>query len=165
MAHRQLFIDVAELKQSTLNRTRPAKMGRTILILAFLFPASLGANPVATGELNAFRQSKGIQELSYSRKLESAAKSHAKDMVRRGFFSHTGSNGSDVGERVRAAGYEWCFVAENIAKGQNSLNAVMTAWAQSPGHRANLLSRKAKEFALYEADDRTWVMVLAAPCR
>lgn len=128
-------------------------------------PASLAANPLATGELNTYRQSQGLQELSYSRKLEQAAKSHAEDMVRRGFFSHTGSDGSDVGQRVRASGYEWCFVAENIAKGQNSLDAVVTAWAQSRGHRANMLSRDAKEFALYEAADRTWVMVLAAPCR
>ncbi len=138
---------------------------RLLLILVFLLPAPLAANPTATDELNTFRKSQGLQGLVYSRKLEKAAKSHAEDMVKKGLFSHTGSSGSDVGKRVRKAGYDWCFVAENIAKGQNGLDAVMSAWAQSRGHRANMLSRKAKEFALYEAADRTWVMVLAAPCR
>ena len=140
-------------------------LARLLLVLAFLLPAPLVANPLATDELNTFRKRQGLQGLSYNRKLENAAKSHAEDMVAKGFFSHNGSNGSDVGERVRNAGYEWCFVAENIAKGQNGLDAVMSAWAQSKGHRANMLSRKAKEFALYEAADRTWVMVLAAPCQ
>ncbi len=114
---------------------------RTLALIAFLLPAPLVADPLATDEINTLRKSQGLQELVYSRKLEKAAKSHAEDMVRKGFFSHTGSDGSDVGKRVRRAGYDWCFVAENIAKGQNGLDAVMTAWAQSPGHRANMLSR------------------------
>ncbi|WP_299983892.1 CAP domain-containing protein [uncultured Ruegeria sp.] len=133
--------------------------------MALLLPSALMADILATNELNAFRGGQGFPALSYNPKLEQAAKSHAEDMVRKGFFSHTGSNGSDVGERVRKEGYEWCFVAENIAKGQHDLSAVMSSWAQSKGHRTNMLSRKAKEFALYEAADRTWVMVLAAPCR
>lgn len=140
------------------------KMIRLLLTLAFLLPSVLMANTVATQGLNALRKSQGLDALSYSPKLERAAKAHAQDMVRKGFFSHTGSNGSDVGKRVRKAGYRWCFVAENIAQGHSTLNDVISAWAQSPGHRANMLSRKAKEFALYEAADRTWVMVLAAPC-
>ncbi len=137
---------------------------RTLALIAFLLPAPLVADPLATDELNTLRKSQGLQELVYSRKLEKVSKSHAEDMVTKGFFSHTDTDGSDVGERVRKAGYDWCFAAENIAKGQNGLDAVMSAWAQSPGHRANMLSRDAKEFALYEAEDLTWVMVLAAPC-
>ncbi|WP_299661511.1 CAP domain-containing protein [uncultured Ruegeria sp.] len=140
-------------------------MLRLLLSMALLLPSALMADKLATNELNAFRGSQGFPALSYNPKLEQAAKSHAEDMVRKGFFSHTGTNGSDVGERVRKEGYEWCFVAENIAKGQHDLSAVMSSWAQSKGHRTNMLSRKAKEFALYEAADRTWVMVLAAPCR
>ncbi len=140
-------------------------MARLLLVLAFLLPTHLAANPTATDELNTFRKSHGLPGLSYNLKLQNAARSHAEDMVKKRFFSHTGSNGSDVGQRVRKAGYDWCFVAENIARGQSGLRPVMKAWAQSRGHRANMLSRKAKEFALYEAADRTWVMVLAAPCR
>lgn len=140
-------------------------MLRLSLLFALLLPLPLSANPAATDALNTYRESKGRTALTYSTRLEQAAKAHADDMVRRGFFSHTGSNGSDVGDRVRKARYEWCFVAENIAQGQRGLNAVMQAWIGSTGHRANMLHRKAREFALYEAADRTWVMVLAAPCR
>jgi uncharacterized protein YkwD len=140
------------------------EMFRLLLVLAYLLPSTVVANALATDALNSLRESQGLHVLQYSQKLEKAAKSHAEDMANRGFFSHTGSNGSDVGRRVLGAGYKWCFVAENIARGQQGLEAVVSAWARSPGHRANMLSREAKEFALYEAADRTWVMVLAAPC-
>lgn len=137
-------------------------------VLTVLFCAASGAalaNPAATQALNEFRASQGRAPLSYDAKLERAAKAHAQDMVKNDFFSHSGSDGSDVGQRVRKARFEWCFVAENIAKGQQGLGKVMSAWAGSKGHRQNMLSRKAKAFALYEGADRTWVMVLAAPCR
>ena len=39
-------------------------------------------------------------------------------MVANGFFSHTGANGSSVGDRLNAVAYGWASVAENIAAGQ-----------------------------------------------
>lgn len=53
--------------------------------------------------------------LSWNDQLFAAAAGHAKDMVARSFFSHTGSSGSSVADRVSAAGYAWSTVAENIA--------------------------------------------------
>ncbi|WP_299959917.1 CAP domain-containing protein [uncultured Roseobacter sp.] len=121
------------------------------------------SDPAATDALNAYRAENGRAPLAYSMMLQNAAEAHAQDMAVRGFFDHRGSDGSDVGERVSRQGYEWCFVAENIAKGQPSLADVMQAWAGSQGHRRNMLSRQAQEFALVEAPGRIWVMVLAAP--
>lgn len=121
------------------------------------------SDPAATDALNAYRAENGRAPLAYSMTLQSAAEAHAQDMAARGFFDHRGSDGSDVGARVSRQGYGWCFVAENIAKGQPSLADVMQAWAGSQGHRRNMLSRKAQEFALVEVPGRIWVMVLAAP--
>ncbi|WP_299862104.1 CAP domain-containing protein [uncultured Roseobacter sp.] len=121
------------------------------------------SDPAATDALNAYRAENARAPLAYSMALQSAAEAHAQDMAARGFFDHRGSDGSDVGERVSRQGYGWCFVAENIAKGQPSLADVMQAWAGSQGHRRNMLSRQAQEFALVEAPERIWVMVLAAP--
>lgn len=118
---------------------------------------------MTTRALNAYRAENARAPLAYSMTLQSAAEAHAQDMAARGFFDHRGSDGSDVGARVSRQGYGWCFVAENIAKGQPSLADVMQAWAGSQGHRRNMLSRQAQEFALVEVPGRIWVMVLAAP--
>lgn len=117
----------------------------------------------ATQNLNAFRAEHGLPPLAYSRKLEKAARHHAKDMVRGGFFSHQGSDGSGIGDRVRGVGFRWCTVAENIAKGQRSLGQVMQSWQDSLGHRRNMLHREVSEFALVHGDGSIWVMVLARP--
>jgi uncharacterized protein YkwD len=60
------------------------------------------------------------------------------------FFSHTGSDGSSVGDRVLRQGYVWSWVGENIfATGNTSSGAPQQAfdwWMNSSPHRANLLS-------------------------
>lgn len=124
---------------------------------------SAQSDPASTKALNTFRADAGRAPLAYSSDLESAADRHARDMAHKQFFSHTGSDGTDVALRVTQAGYGWCFVAENIAQGQRDLVEVMEAWATSPGHRRNMLSRDATEYALVQAPGRIWVMVLASP--
>lgn len=137
---------------------------RAFLAVAFAFAATgLAANPQATEAINALRADQGVAALRYSAVLEEAARTHGQDMVRAGFFSHTGSDGSDLADRVSRTGYGWCALAENIAKGQRDLAEVMAGWAASPGHRANMLSTEVTEFALIEAEGRIWVMVLGAP--
>jgi uncharacterized protein YkwD len=41
---------------------------------------------------------------------------------------------------MRRAGYDGRMMGENIAAGQTSAAAVMDAWMNSPGHRANILN-------------------------
>lgn len=131
-------------------------------VVAFVMPAF--ADPAATGAINALRASAGQPALVYSSKLAQAAKMHANDMTSAGFFAHKGSNGSAVSDRVTAQGYKWCFAAENIAKGQKNLAAVMQSWAESSGHYQNMVHKTAREFGLARAQGDIWVMVLAAPC-
>lgn len=121
------------------------------------------ADPRALQSLNDLRAEEGLEPVSYSETLERAAARHARDMSRAQFFSHRGSDGSDVARRVSRAGYTWCWVAENIAQGHRSLREVMYGWAVSPGHRANMLSPRAVEFAIARTRDDVWVMVLARP--
>ena len=132
-----------------------------VLILFFL-SQEVCADDASVRALNALRAENGRAPLSYSAMLENAATRHAEDMARRQFFSHTGSDGSDVAERVTQSGYRWCFVAENIAQGQRGLMEVMEDWSASPPHRKNMLSREVTEFALVQGPGFVWVMVLAA---
>ena len=110
--------------------------------------------------INGFRADEGRAPLDVSSTLTRAATAHAKDMARNGYFSHTGSDGSSVADRARRVGYRYCFIADNIAKGQPGLDAVLTGWAGSAGHRRNMLAAEAKSVALVEAPGRIWVMVL-----
>ena len=77
--------------------------------------------------------------LSWRCSLENAAYDHSRDMGDHNFFSHTGSDGLAPGDRVRNAGYDWSAAGENIAAGQRSIETVMTAWLDSPGHCVNIM--------------------------
>jgi uncharacterized protein YkwD len=69
-------------------------------------------------------------------------------MARSGVMSHTGPDGSTMSSRVDAAGYLWSTLGENIARGQSDAAAVMDAWMNSPGHRANILNCSFKEIGI-----------------
>lgn len=115
------------------------------------------------GLLNQQRGAQGLALVSEDGTLEAAARAHAADMVSKGYFSHTGKNGSSVATRIRSAGGCRAAVAENIAEGQANETAVFNAWMGSSAHRGNMLYRKYNRFGLGRAGD-TWVLVLAGPC-
>lgn len=133
------------------------------LVCVLPLPAGAAEPEEAARALNALRAEKNRPPLGWSAGLQRAAAAHAQDMAARGYFSHQGADGSSAGTRARAAGYGWCFVAENIAKGQPDLASVMAAWDASRGHRKNMLARDAQEFALARAPGNIWVMLLARP--
>jgi uncharacterized protein YkwD len=141
----------------------------TWMILALWLPAAGMAQdmqdlgPAARDWMNATRADAGRGALAVNAKLTQAAAAHAGDLARTGTFSHSGSNGSSLGDRVRRADYGFCFVAENIAKGQGTLDQVLEGWMDSPGHRRNILARQPREFGLVRGPGNLWVMVLGRP--
>ena len=78
--------------------------------------------------------------LGWSPLLTQAAEAHSQDMVARNFFSHTGSSGSSLADRVNATGYAWSNLGENIAAGYPGIDKVMDGWIASDGHCANLMN-------------------------
>lgn len=110
-----------------------------------------------------------VPALAWSCKLEAVALSHAQDMGSHNFFSHTGSNGLNVGQRVSNAGYSWSAVGENIAAGQPTAEAVVQGWLNSPGHCSNIMSGNFTEMgqARYDVSGSDypvyWTQVLAKP--
>jgi len=113
--------------------------------------------------LNRERGQKNLPALAVSGTLAKVAQGHANDMSTFSYFSHTSRDGRKLGDRARAQGYGYCFVAENIAQGQRSEPEVLAAWMNSPGHRRNNLSTKATEFGLARAANNYWVLVLGNP--
>jgi uncharacterized protein YkwD len=115
--------------------------------------------------LNGVRSDAGSNPVTYDARLGAAAQTHANDMLANDFFSHTGSDGSSVGDRVTAQGYNWRTVGENIARGQADEAAVLAAWVNSPGHQSNNVNPNFEDFALAKAgtgSNQYWVLVLAA---
>jgi uncharacterized protein YkwD len=86
--------------------------------------------------------------LAVSSKLNDAASDHARDMARRKFFEHRGSNGSQPKDRVRRAGYESRLTGENIALGPVSAEEVVSGWLASPGHCANIMDARFREIGV-----------------
>ena len=115
--------------------------------------------------LNNVRLDAGSGPVAYDSRLDAAAQAHADDMLDNNYFSHTGLNGSSVSDRVRAAGYNYRALGENIAAGYQSEESVMAGWVGSPGHQANNINPNFEDFGLGVARDgrqTRWVLVLGA---
>jgi len=78
--------------------------------------------------------------LAWNEHLAQAAQHQAAEMAQYQYFSHTGRDGGDVGQRARRAGYAWKSVGENLATGQTTPEEVTAGWVASPGHCANLMN-------------------------
>lgn len=99
--------------------------------------------------------------LRWNEKLETAARRHARDMSRNDFFDHRGSDGSDIGDRISAAGYRWGAVAENIAWGDLTPETVIEGWFDSPGHCRNLMNPDYEETGV-AWEGKYWVQKLGS---
>jgi uncharacterized protein YkwD len=84
----------------------------------------------------------GAPPLTAHRDLNDAAARHARDMARRKYFDHRGSDGSQPKERVLRAGYQPRLSGENIAYGPVSAEEVVAGWLASPGHCANIMDSR-----------------------
>ncbi len=90
--------------------------------------------------VNAERAKEGLSALTLDVKLCKAADVRAAEIVTS--FSHTRPDGSSCFTAVKDAGYtSYKYLGENIAAGQKTPQAVVTAWMNSSGHRANIMSK------------------------
>jgi uncharacterized protein YkwD len=104
--------------------------------------------PVARGDLasqaiqlvNAHRTARGLPPLTVSARLTAAAEWKARHMANYGYLAHHDPAppvARSAAERLAACGYG-AGSGENLAAGYRSAQAVVTAWLNSPGHRANI---------------------------
>lgn len=118
---------------------------------------------------NLERQKAGLAPLRLSSRLTTAAQNHASDMARNNYFSHTGRNGSSMVTRIKATGYLYGYVGENIAAGKTSPAATIEQWMNSAGHRANILNPNFTEIGFGYAKSSNaryqhyWVQVFGSP--
>ena len=107
--------------------------------------------------------------LKWSERLATTSFKHAADMATHNYFSHDGRDGSKPSGRATRAGYVWRAVGENIAAGQDSADAVVQGWIDSPPHCANLMSDKFTEMGVAYAVNPSsqmgiyWAQVFGTP--
>lgn len=100
------------------------------------------------GLVNEQRRQAGLKPLRLNAQLNAVAAAHSQDMALNDFFSHSGSNGSSIDDRISAAGYRYSLTGENIAAGFNSPATVVQGWMNSPRHRANILNPALQEIGV-----------------
>jgi uncharacterized protein YkwD len=75
-------------------------------------------------------------------------------MMKRKFFEHTGSDGSQPKDRVKRAGYQSRLTGENIALGPESAEEVVAGWLASPGHCENIMDARFQDIGVGIASGR-----------
>jgi uncharacterized protein YkwD len=89
---------------------------------------------------NRERAERGIKKLKVGKALGKAARLHAKNMLRLGFFDHVDPRGRSPQDRVNIFQRGSWAVGENIAAGYPDVKSTCEGWMDSPGHRANILN-------------------------
>jgi hypothetical protein len=69
-------------------------------------------------------------------------------MLKRRYFEHRGSDGSEPRDRVARAGYKSRLTGENIALGPESAEEVVAGWLDSPGHCANIMEPRFQDIGI-----------------
>ena len=113
--------------------------------------------------VNAERAKQGCGPLQVDAKLARAAERESRDMVSKHFFSHTEPDGTTPGARVKDAGYSYQMIGENIEVNTDTPADAVTAWMNSPGHRANILTCAFKETGIAVVDQADGIAVDGVP--
>lgn len=103
-------------------------------------PTSSFATQVVT-LVNQERAKAGLSALKTTNAtLKIMALDKAKDIYNKGYFDHNSPTYGSPFNMMKLYGINYRYAGENIAKGQRTPQEVMTAWMNSSGHRANILS-------------------------
>jgi len=88
--------------------------------------------------VNASRKSQGLSVLTLNSLLTEVARSHAKDMLARGYFSHYTPEGLSPFDRLEKANISYTTAAENLAYAPE-VDLAFSGLMKSEGHRKNIL--------------------------
>lgn len=128
---------------------QPDDSGSVIGVLAY--------EQVVVRLVNAERASYGLPALSIRADLCQYARVKSQDMHDSSYFSHTSPNYGSPFDMMKSFGITYSHAGENIAMGYSTPEAVVSAWMNSEGHRANILSASYTELGVgYVADGGYW---------
>lgn len=110
--------------------------------------------------VNDIRTQRGLPELTYNWELSRVARYKSQDMKENKYLSHTSPVYGTPFQMMKSFGITYRSAGENIARGQRSPEAVVNAWMNSSGHRANILSTSFTQIGVgYVADGNYWTQM------
>ena len=110
--------------------------------------------------VNEIRVQNGLSALTYNWELSRVARYKSQDMVDNRYFSHTSPTYGTPFQMIRSFGLSYRSAGENIAYGQRTPQAVVNAWMNSSGHRANILSSSYTQIGVgYVANGHYWTQM------
>jgi hypothetical protein len=146
------------------NKYKPYLLGKTaiavysvFLILVNSFGGLIGISKTYASEIttsniiyltNQARSSGDLNTLNENAKLDSAALAKANNMFELQYWDHYGPNGESPWQFIKAAGYDYVYAGENLAKGFRTAEGVQEAWMASTTHRANIMSANYEDIGI-----------------
>ncbi len=110
--------------------------------------------------VNEIRVKNGLGKLTADWELSRVARYKSQDMKDNKYFSHTSPVYGSPFDMIRNFGISYRTAGENIAKGQTTPQAVVNAWMNSSGHRANILNSSYTKIGVgYVADGKYWTQM------
>ena len=110
--------------------------------------------------VNVERSKRGLRELEQDWELSRVARIKSQDMHDKRYFSHTSPTYGSPFDMMKSFGIKYRSAGENIARGQAMPQAVVNAWMNSSGHRANILNASFTHIGVgYVADGKYWTQM------
>ena len=125
------YIYTEEYKRNPgrLTRTEAARIAEA------RFPQMVNDKVLRMLELvNKVRTRRGHTTMKLEPRLMVAAKRHNLDITRYALMQHTGTDCSQLADRVWDTGYTWTKIAENLAGGNESAVTTLRQWTGSSRH-------------------------------
>lgn len=124
--------------------------GLLLSLIRTNYPSVLGISfDISANELlrltNKNRTENNLPSLSLNQKLSLAARKKAENMFAQNYWAHNSPDGKTPWVFIKDAGYSYTYAGENLARGFDTTEEVVSAWMASPKHRANVLSENFRE--------------------
>lgn len=124
----------------------------------FIYPGQRITIPSAAAEqsaeeqvvqlVNKERAKYGLKPLKSNWELSRTARYKSQDMINKNYFDHNSPTYGTPFDMMKSFGISYRTAGENIAAGQSTPQAAVTAWMNSEGHRKNILSSSFTEIGV-----------------
>lgn len=101
---------------------------------------------------NSARSANDVPALKLNAQLSRAAQAKARDMLRLGYFDHTGPDGKKFWQWIKESGYSYSTAGENLAMDFTTAESAHRALMASASHRTNILKATYTEVGLAVAE-------------
>lgn len=90
--------------------------------------------------VNQEREARGLEPLILHTGLTETARLKSVDMIENNYYAHHSPTYGSPGDMIRAAGINFRLATENLCRGGGSMQTVLSAFMNSPGHRRQIIN-------------------------